>query len=101
MLTISANDRDGRASALVEEVLFSVQEMQAKCLRDFQKWTEDLIVEKSYKFEDLKGTRVDIVQNVINLLAAHWVAEHLVRLNYLHIFILFWLDAISARSISH
>ena len=41
--------------------------------------TRKLIKTKSYTVSGLPGKRVDIVRNVINLLAVHWVSDYLVR----------------------
>ena len=40
--------------------------------------TQKLIKAKSYKISGVPGTRVDIVRNVVNLIAVHWTSDYLV-----------------------
>ena len=39
------------------------------------------IKERSWKYGGIKGTTVDIVQDVMNASSVEWVAQHLVRLS--------------------
>lgn len=71
--------RDSKARSLVRETLLSTP-VKEDSLRDFQRWADELIEEKSYQFNGIPGTRVDIVQNVINLVAIRWVSNYLVNL---------------------
>ncbi|KAI0683948.1 heme peroxidase [Cytidiella melzeri] len=66
--------RDEKARRLVEETLLTTA-TKFEALKDFQKWTADLINENSYEFSGIVGTRVDIIQNVINLVAVRWVSN--------------------------
>ncbi|KAI0783170.1 heme peroxidase [Abortiporus biennis] len=43
----------------------------------FKQKTAEFIGSKSYKLDGTAGTRVDIVQNVINLVFVHWAADYL------------------------
>ncbi|KAL4246542.1 hypothetical protein ABKN59_008749 [Abortiporus biennis] len=43
----------------------------------FKSKTAEFITSKSYTLDGVAGTRVDIVQNVINLVFVHWAADYL------------------------
>lgn len=38
-----------------------------------------VLMQLCYRISGIPGTRVDIVQNVINLVSVHWVIDYLVR----------------------
>ena len=44
----------------------------------FKLMTEELIKDNSYTVHGISGTRVDIVNNVLNLLTVRWAADYLV-----------------------
>ncbi|KAI0094227.1 heme peroxidase [Irpex rosettiformis] len=71
--------RDGKTRSLTLEVLLSTP-VKEDSLRDFQRWTDELIEKKSYSFSSVSGTRVDIVQNVVNMVAVRWVSNYLTGL---------------------
>ena len=48
--------------------------------QEFKRMTSQFIAEKSYQLDGVPGTRVDIICNVVNMVAVHWVADYLVNL---------------------
>ena len=58
--------QDGKPEAMKEFMSF------------YRNLTCKLIKTKSYTISGIPGRRVDIVRNVINLLAVHWVSDYLV-----------------------
>lgn len=56
----------------------------AQYAQAFKTMTNDLIKEYSYKIEGVPGTRIDIVNNVINLVSVRWIADFLVCSLFFH-----------------
>ena len=49
--------------------------------QEFKRMTSKFITENSYQLDGVSGTRVDIIRNVVNMVAVHWVADYLVNLH--------------------
>ena len=59
--------------------LFSSKDSVAKYVEGYKNLTRKMVQEHSYKMKGAPGIRVDVVRNVVNLVAVHWVTDYLVR----------------------
>ena len=59
--------------------LFPSKDSVAKYVEGYKNLTRKMVQEHSYKMKGAPGTRVDVVRNVVNLVAVHWVTDYLVR----------------------
>ena len=60
--------------------LFPTEDSMATYVNFYKSKTLELIKSQSYQLHGARGTRVDIVRNVINIASVHWAADYLIGL---------------------
>ncbi|KAI0079537.1 heme peroxidase [Panus rudis PR-1116 ss-1] len=77
MLIFDEKEKHDRYRLKVIHALFNDKPTVDGYVRWYRQKTEELVKEYSYTLDGIPGTRVDIVRNVINLVATHWAASYL------------------------
>ncbi|KAH8111877.1 heme peroxidase [Phellopilus nigrolimitatus] len=77
MLTFDDQKTHSVDKALVWHALFPSKDSVGQYVEWYKGKTRDLLKQKSFQYDGVPGTYVDIIKDVINLISVHWAADKL------------------------